>query len=105
MRVLPKAPAEAVDRLWSRQGRRALRYLKEVRGLKEGIIAAARLGFIPGDPHAWQEVDGLRVPCGITIPWYGDGVIWGIKVRRAAGEQRYQQVSRRQSARLSVSGG
>lgn len=83
----------AADRLWSRQGRRALRYLKEVRGLQEDIIAAACLGFIPGDSHAWQEVDGLRVPCGITIPWYGDGAIWGIKVRRATGEQRYQQVS------------
>lgn len=38
-------------------------------------------------------IEGLKVPCGITIPWYGDGALWGIKVRRAAGEQRYQQVS------------
>jgi hypothetical protein len=35
----------------------------------------------------------LTVPCGITIPWYADGALWGIKVRRAAGEIRYQQVS------------
>jgi len=33
------------------------------------------------------------VPCGITIPWYADQMLWGIKVRRAAGQQRYQQVS------------
>ncbi len=38
-------------------------------------------------------MDGLKVPCGIAIPWYADGVLWGIKVRRSAGEQRYQQVS------------
>ncbi len=35
----------------------------------------------------------MNVPCGITIPWYAEGALWGIKVRRAAGKQRYQQVS------------
>jgi DNA primase len=40
-----------------------------------------------------EKIEGLKVPCGITLPWYADGAIWGIKVRRAAGEQRYQQVS------------
>jgi hypothetical protein len=30
----------------------------------------------------------LKVPCGITIPWFAEGAIWGIKVRRAAGQQR-----------------
>ncbi len=57
------------------------------------MIAAAQLGYIPGKPYQWQEVDGLKVPCGITIPWYADNALWGIKVRRAAGEPRYQQVS------------
>ena len=33
------------------------------------------------------------MPCGITIPWYADQMLWGIKVRRVAGQQRYQQVS------------
>jgi DNA primase len=33
------------------------------------------------------------MPCGITIPWYADQMLWGIKVRRAAGQQRYQQVT------------
>ncbi len=64
-----------------------------MRGLSEAIIAAAQLGYIPGKPTEWKEVDGLKVPCGIAIPWYADGALWGIKVRRAAGEQRYQQVS------------
>jgi DNA primase len=38
-------------------------------------------------------IEGLNVPCGITIPWFADHALWGIKVRRAAGQQRYQQVA------------
>ncbi len=44
-------------------------------------------------PTAWREIEGLNVPCGIVIPWIVDDTVWGIKVRRATGEQRYQQVS------------
>src|SRR5579871_2320818 len=84
---------QATERLWSSEGRRALAYLKTKRGLSEGIIATAQLGYIPGQPNEWNKVEGLKVPCGITIPWYADGALCGIKVRRAAGEQRYQQVS------------
>ena len=50
-------------------------------------------GYIPGQPTEWNQIERLKVPCGITIPWYAEGALWGIKVRRAAGEQRYQQVS------------
>src|SRR5664279_5929157 len=84
---------QASDRLWRSEGRRALEYLKLKRGLSEGMIATAQLGYIPGQPNEWKKIDGLKVPCGIAIPWYGEGALWGIKVRRAAGEQRYQQVS------------
>ena len=52
-----------------------------------------RLGYNPGDYRDWKTLNGLLVPCGITIPWYADQMLWGIKVRRAAGQQRYQQVS------------
>ncbi len=79
--------------LWGEQGKPALHYLKEQRGLTETTILEARLGYIAGDYRDWKTLNGLTVPCGITIPWYADGVIWGIKVRRAAGQQRYQQVS------------
>lgn len=79
--------------LWGEQGTRALHYLKEQRGLTESIILEARLGYIPGDYRDWKTLHGLTVPCGITIPWYADQMLWGIKVRRAAGQQRYQQVS------------
>lgn len=84
---------QAEETLWGEQGKRALYYLKEQRGLTETIILEARLGYIVGDYRDWKTHNGLTVPCGITIPWYADGMIWGIKVRRAAGQQRYQQVS------------
>ena len=85
--------AEAKERLWGREGRRTLHYLTTGRGLSEAFIEAACLGYIPGASYEWHDIDGLKVPCGITIPWYADGALWGIKVRRAAGEQRFQQVS------------
>ncbi len=84
---------QAIERLWSSEGRRALAYLKTRRGLSEGIIATAQLGYIPGQPNEWNTIEGLKVPCGIAVPWYADGALWGIKVRRASEERRYQQVS------------
>ena len=84
---------KAQERLWSPAGGRALAYLRWGRGLNDDIITAARLGYVAGAPSAWETVEGVPVPCGITIPWIAEGAIWGIKVRRAAGEQRYQQVS------------
>jgi DNA primase len=84
---------QAADFLWQPQGRRALDYLRNKRGLTDEIVLAAQLGYIVGKPHEWIERDGIKIPCGITIPWYADGAIWGIKVRRSAGEQRYQQAS------------
>jgi len=84
---------DAVKCLWDAPGRRTLDYLRRGRGLVQGIIAEAKLGYIPGEPHEWKDIGGLKVPCGITIPWYADGALWGLKVRRAAGDIRYQQVS------------
>jgi DNA primase len=84
---------QARENLWSEQGLRALEYLKQARGLTEKIILDAKLGYIPGHYREWRTIGGLTVPCGITIPWYADQMLWGIKVRRATGQQRYQQVS------------
>lgn len=83
----------AIEYLWGEQGKRALYYLKHERGLTEQTILDAKLGYISGDYREWKTIEGLTVPCGITIPWYADENIWGIKVRRAVGQQRYQQVS------------
>ncbi|MBE2272542.1 MAG: toprim domain-containing protein [Anaerolinea sp.] len=84
---------EACARLWSPEGQRAWGYLVWERGLSEQTIRLAQIGYLPGAPTAWREIEGLNVPCGILIPWIVDDAVWGIKVRRAAGEQRYQQVS------------
>ena len=75
-----------------RKGSAHLGYLVRERGLSEEMIRLAQLGYLPGAPTAWREIDGLNVPCGILIPWVVEDAVWGIKVRRAAGEQRYQQV-------------
>ncbi len=91
-RAADKIAHEAMDTLWGRAGKRAWEYLERQRGLTEDTIIQAGLGYIPGDYREWREIEGLKVPCGITIPWHANGAIWGIKVRRAAGEQRYHQV-------------
>jgi DNA primase len=83
----------ALTTLWDKTGYRALSYLKNKRGLSEDTILRAKLGYIPGDFREWRRIQGLNVPCGITIPWQADSALWGIKVRRAAGEPRYLQVA------------
>jgi hypothetical protein len=84
---------EAQYCLWSDAGKKALHYLTESRGLKPYIIEHARLGYVPGDFKEWRKMHGLSVPCGITIPWANRGSLWGIKVRRAKGTPKYQQVA------------
>jgi hypothetical protein len=81
----------AEDTLWSELGEPALNYLTG-RGLTSRTIRAARLGYIPGDFREWREIEGLDVPCGITIPWFAADALWAVKVRRAAGTPKYQQV-------------
>ncbi len=92
-RAAREVAEQAMETLWSSDGKRAWHYLMVKRGLSEQTILDACLGYIPGDYYAWQTVAGLHVPCGITLPWFADDATWGIKVRRAAGEPRYQQVS------------
>ena len=92
-KIASRIAEQAADRLWRSEGRRALAYLKDKRGLSEGVIAAAQLGYIPGQSNEWNTIEGLNVPCGIAIPWYAEGALWGVKVRRASGEQRYHQIS------------
>ncbi len=36
---------------------------------------------------------GLRVPCGITIPWFTGETLWAVKVRRLAGRIKYSQIA------------
>jgi CHC2 zinc finger/Toprim-like len=82
---------EAVDMLWSDDGQRALDYLHG-RGLDNETIKTAQLGYAPGAPDEWKFWEGLAIPCGITIPRFADGELWGVNVRRAKGEPKYQQI-------------
>jgi DNA primase len=84
---------EAEATLWKPEGERALAYLEQKRGLFRTIIREARLGYIPGDYQEWRKLHGLNVPCGVTIPWFVDSALWALKVRRAAGLVRYEQVA------------
>ena len=70
---------------------RPLAYLRG-RGLTAETIQRAQLGYVPGRPWEWHTFDKLRVPCGITIPWFADDALWAVKVRRAAGLPKYTQV-------------
>jgi DNA primase len=83
---------EAERTLWQPEGERALAYLRHKRGLFCTTIRQARLGYIPGEYRQWRRLHGLNVPCGITIPWFTNGSLWALKVRRAAGLVRYEQV-------------
>jgi DNA primase len=83
---------QAEEILWSSAGEPALNYLLE-RGLTSCIIQDARLGYIPGDYRDWRELEGLKVPCGITIPWFAADALWAVKVRRATGFPKYVQIA------------
>lgn len=77
--------------LWSVSGAKALRYLRG-RGLTDETIQRAGLGYVPGGFKEWRAMGGLNVPCGIVIPWVIETDLWQLKVRRAAGKPKYQQV-------------
>lgn len=84
--------ALAENQLWSADGQRALTWLRD-RGLTDDTIQTAQLGYIPGHYRAWNNLFGIAVPCGIAIPWIAEGAIWGIKVRRAKGKPKYEQIA------------
>ena len=83
--------SQAEEMLWSDIGEPALNYLIG-RGLSTRTIRAARLGYVPGDFRAWRVMEGMDVPCGITIPWFAADALWAVKVRRAYGTPKYQQI-------------
>jgi len=78
----------AQECLWSEAGKKALAYLRG-RGLWDTWIKQARLGYVPGHYTEWVKIAGLKVPCGITFPSYAHGQLWGVRVRRAAGDTKY----------------
>ncbi len=82
----------AEETLSSSEGEPALTYLLD-RGLNTRTSRASRLGYVPGDSRQWRKIEELEVPCcGIAIPWFASGALWAVKVRRAYGTPKYQQV-------------
>ena len=87
----------AQDTLWSKAGSKALDYLRYYRYLNDETIRGAKLGYVKGNWDEWVrpipnwEHDGKVVPvaCGITIPHFADGSLWGVRVRRAWGDVKY----------------
>lgn len=79
------AAAEAA--LWGYTGSRARQWLAE-RGLTDETIRRWRLGYQPTDayedPSAWGLDGGKRIwlAHGIVIPWFLDGQLWQVKIRR-----------------------
>lgn len=74
---------EAVERLWSPKGRKALEYLRN-RGLTDATIGLARLGLVRNLKVLKADESGTYTATGITIPWFDDaGRIARINVRLA----------------------
>lgn len=72
---------EAVERLWSPEGREALAYLRW-RGLTDATIGAARLGFVASLNVPTKEGDRFIRAAGISFPWFDGDRLALLKVRR-----------------------
>src|SRR6266536_3392584 len=102
---------KAQQYLWGKQGMQALEYLHK-RGLTDETIKRYRLGYIPFGEHGrWFKdalalwglsgeqypEDGVWLPEGILIPWWINGSIWKLNLRRLngvrKGDAKYIQVT------------
>jgi DNA primase len=100
--------------LWhpkSPEGKLALAYLRQ-RGFTDETIRAARFGYVPLlsdgswfsepfshwglDPSALTEQQRakgcVRIPNGILIPWFCDGALWKLAVKRPGEQMDYGQI-------------
>lgn len=99
--------AEAVYHLWATEGQRARAWLIQQRRLTEETIKEAHLGYNPGERRvprtSWglppdPEHPNLWLPRGVVIPWWIQGELWRVNIRRpltrkqsADGQQKYIQ--------------
>jgi hypothetical protein len=95
---LPPADAlllveEAAERLWTRQGEKALSYLHG-RGLTDETIRSARLGYVDRATVP-SKAGGSFVVSGVFIPWFDGDRLTLVKVRRLDdGKPKYAEVFR-----------
>jgi DNA primase len=92
---------ECQHAIWSPIGKRALDAL-HLRGFTNMTICAAHLGFNVRDRHIlrtdlgfapewdeWGQEKEIWLPAGIVIPWFINGQLWKMSIRRPFGEPRY----------------
>ncbi|MBI5668027.1 MAG: toprim domain-containing protein [Chloroflexi bacterium] len=85
----------STDQLWSADGQPARNYLYE-RGLTDGVIEAAQLGYNPHTQTQYWGSVAVWLYSGIVIPWINGGNYWKVNIRRRPSqlkpnEQRYMQ--------------
>lgn len=85
--------AQAEQALWGPAGQPARAYLHG-RGLTDALIRRAGLGYHPATTPIRAETPGLAgafYPAGIVIPYWVDGELWRVQVRRLTSnaEPRY----------------
>lgn len=81
--------------LWSDTGARALDWLHG-RGFADAVLHDASIGYHAGNPeHEPAALWGLSqdapvwLPRGVVIPWFADGQLWRINIRRPVGKPKY----------------
>jgi DNA primase len=72
----------AAANLWTENGLAGLTWLR-LRGLSDEVIRAAQLGYVNDAQHRWHQFNGMLIAANsITIPWYADQNLWGVRCRR-----------------------
>ena len=89
--------------LWAPAGARAVAYLHDKRALTDATISKYRLGYSPER----QQIAGMDVPAGITIPWFAQSELWQVKVRTRSSEpgRKYLSVHWADAERAKQDGG
>ena len=88
---------ECEANLWSDSGVKARAWLFDQRGLTEATLRSWHIGYNSidrwDDPRLWGFEGGKRIylPRGIVIPCEVNGTLWGVKIRRPAGDPKYLQ--------------
>jgi DNA primase len=63
------------------------------RGINDEIINEARLGYNPCEKRMMWGHTEVWLPQGIVIPWWIEGRIWRITIRRLSGKHKYVQAA------------
>jgi CHC2 zinc finger len=95
---------DASERLWRPEGKSALDYL-HARGLNDGTIRAARLGWTSGVSISIQDGARFWEVSGIVIPWLDHDRLAMVKIRRLGDvELRYIEAFRDRPSLYAPSG-